>query len=93
MPSTCTPRAVHPARGRGNPPAAARVLGDRIRRMAGQLGIGRQGPLPSARDTGRAMSQENVEIVRAAFDAFTRGDTCVRIRPSRPPGCRSSSAC
>jgi ketosteroid isomerase-like protein len=27
-----------------------------------------------ARDTGPAMSQENVEVVRDAFDAFTRGD-------------------
>src|SRR5205814_2032065 len=30
-------------------------------------------PLPT-RDTARAMSQENVEIVRAAFDAYFRGD-------------------
>jgi ketosteroid isomerase-like protein len=27
------------------------------------------------RDTAREMSQENVDVVRAAFDAFTRGDT------------------
>ena len=27
-----------------------------------------------ARDTARAMSQENVEVVRAAMDAFNRRD-------------------
>src|SRR4051794_3210445 len=38
------------------------------------VGARRSRRLLSLRDTARAMSQENVEIVRAAFDAFSRGN-------------------
>jgi ketosteroid isomerase-like protein len=38
------------------------------------MGAARLVPVRERRDTGRAMSQENVEIVRRAFDAFARGD-------------------
>src|SRR5215207_9907788 len=40
----------------------------------GRSGRARVVPLPLGADTGRAMSQENVALVRRAFDAFTRGD-------------------
>ncbi len=30
--------------------------------------------LPLSRDTARAMSEENLQVVRAGFDAFSRGD-------------------
>jgi ketosteroid isomerase-like protein len=36
--------------------------------------------LRAGRDTGRAMSQENVEIVLAAFDAYFRGETDAVLR-------------
>ena len=38
------------------------------------VGARRSRRLLSLRDTARAMSQENVEIVRRAIEAFKRGD-------------------
>ncbi len=61
--------------------------------------------LPRPRDTGRAMSQENVEIVRRGIEEFraglARGDPgavfnsgvlapdATPLKPSKPPGCGS----
>jgi ketosteroid isomerase-like protein len=36
------------------------------------------------RDTARAMSQENVEIVRAAYDAYNRGDVEAALKDAAP---------
>jgi ketosteroid isomerase-like protein len=36
------------------------------------------------RDTARAMSQENVEIVRAAYDAYNRGDLDSTLKETAP---------
>ena len=43
---------------------------------------GRRGPLPC--DTARAMSQENVEIVRAVFEAWNARDMDASPRALRP---------
>ena len=51
------------------------LLGQRRRVVSGLATPRSESPAGCrARDTARAMSQENVEIVRNAFDAFTRGD-------------------
>src|SRR5829696_5039032 len=44
--------------------------------MPSSLGVERGGgqAIPPARDTARAMSQENVEIVRRLYEAFNRRD-------------------
>ena len=39
---------------------------------------------PAARDTARAMSQENVEIVRRGFEAFMRGDISALVELGDP---------
>ena len=41
-------------------------------------------PPPRARDTERAMSQENVEIVRRGYEAFDRGDRAAAARLLAP---------
>ena len=59
-------------------------------RSRGAVGARRSRRLLSLRDTARAMSQENVEIVTAAFDAFNRGDwrrSCVMTSSSRTVEC------
>src|SRR5215212_1441917 len=48
---------------------------DRGPRSRGPLGARRSRRLLSLRDTARAMSQENVEIVRRAFSAFQGRDS------------------
>src|SRR3954464_7689044 len=49
------------------------VLGPcRCPRSRGAVGARRSRRLLSLRDTARAMSQENVEVVRVAYDAFAR---------------------
>ena len=37
-----------------------------------------------AADTGRAMSKENVEMVRAGYDAFNHGDVEAALAPLHP---------
>ena len=44
-----------------------------------------RGALPSlAQDTAQAMSQENVEVVRLASDAFNRGDIVAAMKDADP---------
>ena len=68
-------------------------------RSRGAVGARRSRRLLSLRDTARAMSQENVEIVRDLFDAMERGATyeplveSVGLRASRSsPAARRSAA-
>ena len=40
--------------------------------------------ISGGRDTALAMSQENVEIVRAAYDAYNRGDVDAALKYAAP---------
>jgi uncharacterized protein len=64
---------VQPSHTCGYPwwPVANRVAAAVSRRPGSAV---RQRPLNRARDTARAMSQENVEVVRAGFEAWNAGD-------------------
>jgi ketosteroid isomerase-like protein len=53
--------------------------------VATDLGVGAV-RRPPARDTERAMSQENVEVVRRVYDAFNRGDFASAVEYLHPAG-------
>ena len=67
MSSTRFARARSPVRGTLWDHAEALEAGGAVRAR-------RSRRLLSLRDTARAMSQENVEVVRASIDAWNRGD-------------------
>jgi ketosteroid isomerase-like protein len=54
--------------------AGRRQLGDRLGVEIAVAVISRNPPSRSARDTGRAMSRENVEVVRRAISAYNERD-------------------
>ncbi len=52
--------------------------------IAGKPPLCTRAALSASRDTVRAMSEENVEIVRAALDAYNRGDRDAGLKDMAP---------